>query len=97
MSITTLDQIKKWLKHDDDTPDDALKLAHLGAEAKVKRYITDEFEDGQYPDDIQLAVAILSGFFVLYSNAEAEAPKNGNFLPLPVMSLLYDYRRPTAE
>ncbi len=96
MSIVTLEQAKEHLRYDDDSNDVSLGGYILAAESAVKNYITDSFENDKYPDAIKHAVLILIGYFDQYRNAEAETPTNDNYLPKPVQSLLYPYRKPTA-
>ena len=96
MSIVTLEQVKEHLRYDDTSNDVALTGYIAAAESAVLNYITDTFADDAYPDGIKHAVLILVGYFDQYRNAEAETPLNGVYLPLPVQSLLYPYRTPTA-
>lgn len=96
MKIITLERAKEHLRYDDDSNDVNISGYILAAESAVKNYITDDFENDIYPDAVQHAVLILVGYFDQYRNAEAETPTNDNYLPKPVQSLLYPYRKPTA-
>ncbi|WP_218698357.1 head-tail connector protein [Acinetobacter harbinensis] len=95
MSIVSLELIKEHLRYDDDSNDLILQGYLDAAESAVLNYITDKFE-GEYPKAIHQAILLLCGYFDQYRNAEQEMPVNGNFLPMPVQSLLYPYRMPTA-
>lgn len=95
MNIVSLDLVKEHLRYDDDSNDLVLQGYLDAAESVVLGYITDKFE-GDYPKAIHQAILIMCGYFDQYRNAEKEAPVNGNFLPMPVQSLLYPYRTPTA-
>lgn len=96
MSIVELQIVKEHLRYDDDSNDLILQGYLDASESVVLNYITDKFVDGEYPKAIHQAILLLCGYFDQYRNAEQEMPINGNFLPMPVQSLLFPYRTPTA-
>ncbi|MCK4097436.1 phage gp6-like head-tail connector protein [Acinetobacter radioresistens] len=96
MSIVSLETLKEHLRYDDDSNDLMLQGYLEAADSVVKNYITDEFTNAEYPKAIHQAILLLCGYWDQYRNAEQEMPVNGNFLPMPVQSLLYPYRKPTA-
>lgn len=96
MSIVTLDVVKEHLRYDSDDSDMILQGYLDAADAVVLNYITDEFENDEYPKSIHQAILLLVGYWDQYRNAEQEMPTNGNFLPMPVQALLFHYRKPTA-
>ncbi|MCF0263381.1 MULTISPECIES: head-tail connector protein [Acinetobacter] len=95
MSIVSLETLKEHLRYDDDDNDLMLQGYLDAADSVVKNYITDEFES-EYPKAIHQAILLLCGFWDKHRNAESETPVNGNYLPMPVQSLLFHYRKPTA-
>ncbi|MBJ8421906.1 phage gp6-like head-tail connector protein [Acinetobacter bereziniae] len=95
MSIVSLETLKEHLRYDDDDNDLMLQGYLDAADSVVKNYITDEFES-EYPKAIHQAILLLCGFWDKHRNAENETPVNDNFLPMPVQSLLFHYRKPTA-
>ncbi|CEI54479.1 hypothetical protein [Acinetobacter bereziniae] len=95
MSIVSLETLKEHLRYDDDDNDLMLQGYLDAADSVVKNYITDEF-DSEYPKAIHQAILLLCGFWDKHRNAESETPVNGNYLPMPVQSLLFHYRKPTA-
>ena len=95
MSIVRLETLKEHLRYDDDDNDMMLQGYLDAADSVVKNYITDEFES-EYPKAIHQAILLLCGFWDKHRNAESETPVNGNYLPMPVQSLLFHYRKPTA-
>lgn len=95
MSIVSLETLKEHLRYDDDDNDLMLQGYLDAADSVVKNYITDEFES-EYPKAIHQAILLLCGFWDEHRNAESETPVNGNYLPMPVQSLLFHYRKPTA-
>ena len=95
MSIISLETLKEHLRYDDDDNDLMLQGYLDAADSVVKNYITDEFES-EYPKAIHQAILLLCGFWDKHRNAESETPVNGNYLPMPVQSLLFHYRKPTA-
>ncbi|MFW1942928.1 head-tail connector protein [Acinetobacter guillouiae] len=95
MSIVSLETLKEHLRYDDDDNDMMLQGYLDAADSVVKNYITDEFES-EYPKAIHQAILLLCGFWDKHRNAETETPVNGNYLPMPVQSLLFHYRKPTA-
>lgn len=95
MSIVSLETLKEHLRYDDDDNDMMLQGYLDAADSVVENYITDEFES-EYPKAIHQAILLLCGFWDKHRNAEGETPVNGNYLPMPVQSLLFHYRKPTA-
>lgn len=95
MSIVSLETLKEHLRYDVDDNDLMLQGYLDAADSVVKNYITDEFES-EYPKAIHQAILLLCGFWDKHRNAESETPVNGNYLPMPVQSLLFHYRKPTA-
>lgn len=95
MSIVSLETLKDHLRYDDDDNDMMLQGYLDAADSVVKNYITDEFES-EYPKAIHQAILLLCGFWDKHRNSEGETPVNGNYLPMPVQSLLFHYRKPTA-
>ena len=95
MSIVSLETLKEHLRYDDDDNDLMLQGYLDAADSVVKNYITDEFEYEE-PKAIHQAILLLCGFWDKHRNAESETPVNGNYLPMPVQSLLFHYRKPTA-
>ena len=96
MSIVSIEDLKLHLRYDDDSNDLMLQGYLDAADSAVLNYITDELEPDDYPKAIHQAILLLCGYWDQYRNAEQEMPVNGNFLPMPVQSLLYPYRKPTA-
>lgn len=97
MSIVNLETLKMHLRYDDDDANDLMLQGYLdAADSVVLNYITDEFEPGEYPKAIHQAILMLCGFWDKHRNAESETPVNGNYLPMPIQSLLFHYRKPTA-
>lgn len=94
--IITLTEAKLHLRYDDDDSDSLIEAYIEAAESAVLSYVTDEFANCQYPKQFKTAVLILLGYFDQHRNAEKETPINGNYLPQPVVSLLYPFRKPTA-
>lgn len=95
MSIVDLDTLKDHLRYDDDSNDMMLQGYLDAADSVVLNYITDKFET-EYPKAIHQAILLLCGYWDQYRNVEKDAPVNANYLPMPVQSLLYPYRQPTA-
>lgn len=95
MSIVDLNTLKDHLRYDDDSNDMMLQGYLDAADSVVLNYITDEFETN-YPKAIHQAILLLCGYWDMHRNAESETPVNGNYLPMPVQSLLYPYRKPTV-
>lgn len=91
----TLEEVKFHLRYDDDANDSNLLMYIKAAERAISRYITEEIPvEGEA--DIKVATLMLVGYFDENRSASIDAPTNGNYLPMPVISLLYDYRKPTA-
>lgn len=95
MSIVDLDTLKEHLRYDDGSNDMMLQGYLDAADSVVLNYITDEFET-EYPKAIHQAILLLCGYWDMHRNADKETPVNSNYLPMPVQSLLYPYRKPTA-
>ena len=94
MSIVTLEELKAHLRYDDGDSDLILSCYLGAAESAVLNYITDEFADGDYPDNVKQAVLLLVGMFD--DNRNAEFAPNGHYMPFAVKWLLYDNRNPTV-
>ncbi len=95
MEWVTLEDAKNHLRYDDDSNDANLTMYILAAEAAVKRYITETVTAANTPD-IKVAVLLLVGHYDYHRNISKDTPENGNYLPAPVQSLLWPYRKPTA-
>lgn len=92
-TLVTLEEVKHHLRYDDDANDAALTMYIAAAESAIYRYIDDEI-DTTAQGDIKTAALMLVGYFDDNRNADKETPTNGNYLPQPVVSLLYPYRTP---
>ena len=95
MTWVTLEEAKHHLRYDDDSNDVMLTAYIAAAESAVMQYITKTVTAADTPD-IKVAVLMLIGYFDDNRNADKETPTNGNYLPAPVISMLYPYRTPTA-
>lgn len=95
MALATLEEVKHHLRYDDDSNDMMLTAYIAAAESAVNRYITDTVVATDTPV-IKVAVLLLVGYFDDNRNADKDTPTNGNYLPAPVVTLLYPYRKPTA-
>ena len=93
MQWITLDEVKHHLRYDDDANDAALTMYIAAAESAINRYINTDVPDTGV-DDIKTAALMLVGYFDDNRNADKDTPTNGNYLPQPVVSLLYPYRQP---
>ncbi|TPR95572.1 phage gp6-like head-tail connector protein [Acinetobacter baumannii] len=96
MPITDLATVKAHLRYDTNDSDLELDAYREAAEQAVLDYVTDEFEDGNYPKQFKLAVLLLCGYYDSNRNLESEKTEDGNYLPPPVRALLYKFRDPTA-
>ncbi|HAV3036657.1 TPA: phage gp6-like head-tail connector protein [Acinetobacter baumannii] len=96
MPITDLATVKAHLRYDTNDNDLELDAYREAAEQAVLDYVTDEFEDGNYPKQFKLAVLLLCGYYDSNRNLEIEMTGDGNYLPPPVRALLYQFRDPTA-
>lgn len=96
MSITTLQEVKAHLRYDSDDSDLELDAYREASEQAVLDYVTDTFDDGQYPKPLKVAVLLLCGYFDQNRNLESDMQSDGNYLPAPIRSLLYKYRTPTV-
>ncbi len=65
------------------------------AEAAINRYITDKVTPDTTPD-IKVAALLLVGYYDYHRNMDKDMPSDGNYLPAPVRTLLWPYRKPTA-
>lgn len=91
----TLEEVKYHLRYDDDSNDIMLTAYIAAAERAISRYVTEEIPiEGEA--DIKVAALMLIGYFDENRSASIDTPNNGNYLPMPVISLLYDYRKPTV-
>lgn len=95
MTWVTLEDAKHHLRYDDDSNDIMLTAYIAAAEAAVKRYITETVTANDTPD-IKVAVLLLVGYYDLHRNIDKDTPDDGNYLPPPVRTLLWPYRKPTA-
>ena len=96
MSIVTLPEVKEHLRYDTDDNDSNLSIYIKAAENAVLNYVTDEFENNQYPDVFKHAVLLMVGMFDTDREPSKDSPITDNYLPAPVRALLYPYRTPTA-
>jgi len=95
MSWVTIEEVKHHLRYDDDASDTILVMYLKAAEAAIARYITEDIP-ATGTDDIKVATLMLVGYFDYNRNLDKDTPTNGNYLPAPVVSMLYPYRKPTA-
>tara|TARA_R110000850_G_scaffold164778_1_gene289785 strand:- start:104 stop:394 length:291 start_codon:yes stop_codon:yes gene_type:complete len=95
MQWITLDEAKHHLRYDDDANDAALTMYIAAAESAINRYINTTVPDTGV-DDIKTAALMLVGYFDDNRNPDKDTPTNGNYLPQPVVSLLYPYREPVV-
>ena len=93
--IVTLDEVKYHLRYDDDANDTTLNMYIKAADSAINRYITDAVPVGA-GEDIKVAALMLIGYFDDNRNADKDTPINGNYLPQPVVAMLYPYRKPTV-
>lgn len=95
--IVTLDAMKVHLRYELDQSTDAdVEPLLLAAESAVIDYISDEFNDFEYPESVCMAVKLYAGYFDQFRGADKEAPVSGNYMPQPCQALLYKYRNPTV-
>ena len=95
MDWVTLNEVKHHLRYDDDANDTNLTMYILAAESAIKRYITEEIP-ATGTDDIKIATLMLVGYFDANRSPDKDTPTNGNYLPQPVVSMIYPYRKPTV-
>lgn len=95
MDWVTLEEVKHHLRYDDDANDRTLKMYIAGAEAAINNYINKDLPSAGF-GDIRIAALLLIGYFDDNRSPDKATPTNGNYLPPPVVSLLYPYRKPTA-
>lgn len=93
MKIVELSEVKNFLHYKDDSNDVPLINFIAAAESIIKNHITDNFET-EYPSAIKQATLLLIEYWEQRRNAGDECSINGNYLPVPVLSLLYLYRKP---
>ena len=96
MSIVTLPEVKEHLRYDTDDNDSTLSIYIEAAENAVLNYVTDEFENNEYPTVFKQAVLLMVGMFDTDREPSKESVITDNYLPAPVRALLYPYRTPTA-
>ena len=94
MSIVELHEVKRHLHYADDSNDVSLK-SFIAADAIIKNYITDNF-GSEYPSAIKQAALLLIEYWEQHRKDGGEVSVNGNYLPIPVLSLLNLYRKPTV-
>lgn len=95
MNWVTLEEVKHHLRYDDDSNDVNLAMYIKAAESAIKRYITEEIPTAG-TDDIKVATLMMVGYFDENRSPDKDTPTNGNYLPQPVVSMLYPYRKPTV-
>ena len=96
MSIVTLDEVKAHLRYDSDDNDQNVSIYIKAAENAVLTYVTDTFENNEYPDVFKQAILLMVGMFDTDREPSKESVITDNYLPAPVRALLYPYRTPTA-
>lgn len=95
MNWVTLEEVKHHLRYDDDANDSNLTMYIKAAESAIARYITEEIPAAG-TDDIKVATLMLVGYFDDNRSPDKDTPTNGNYLPAPVVAMLYPYRHPTV-
>lgn len=95
MTWVTLDEVKHHLRYDDDANDTSLNIYINAAESAINHYIT-ETPPVTAAADIKVAALMLIGWFDDNRSIDKDTPTNGNYLPPPVVTMLYPYRRPTV-
>ena len=95
VSIVELHEVKRHLHYADDSNDASLKSFIVAADAIIKNYITDNF-GSEYPSAIKQAALLLIEYWEQHRKDGGEVSVNGNYLPIPVLSLLNLYRKPTV-
>lgn len=95
MDWVTLEEVKHHLRYDDDANDRALAMYIAAAEAAINNYINTPLPSAGF-DDIKIAALMLVGYFDDNRSPDKDTPINGNYLPQPVVSMLYPYRKPTV-
>ena len=95
MSIVELHEVKLHLQYADDSNDVPLKSFIVAADAIIKNYITDDF-GSEYPSAIKQAALLLIEYWEQHRKGVRDVSVNGNYLPIPVLSLLNLYRKPTV-
>lgn len=95
MAWVTLNEVKHHLRYDDDSNDATLTMFMTAAESAISRYVTETIP-AEGTQDIKVATLMLIGYFDDNRSPDKDTPTNGNYLPAPVISMLYSYRKPTA-
>ena len=95
MAWVTLEEVKHHLRYDDDANDATLTMFMTAAESAISRYVTETIP-AEGAQDIKVATLMLIGYFDDNRSPDKDTPINGNYLPAPVISMLYSYRKPTA-
>lgn len=95
MAWVTLEEVKHHLRYDDDANDATLTIFMTAAEFAISRYVTETIPS-EGTQDIKVATLMLIGYFDDNRSPDKDTPTNGNYLPQPVVSMLYPYRRPTV-
>ena len=95
MEWITLDEVKHHLRYDDDANDTILTVYMRAANSAINRYIDADAPESA-ADDIKAAALLLVGYFDQHRNADKDTPTNGNYLPQPVIALLYPYHTPVV-
>lgn len=95
MAWVTLEEVKHHLRYDDDSNDATLAMFMTAAESAISRYVTETIP-AEGTQDIKVATLMLIGYFDDNRSPDKDTPTNGNYLPAPVISMLYSYRKPTA-
>ena len=95
MAWVTLEEVKHHLRYDDDANDATLTMFMTAAESAISRYVTETIP-AEGKQDIKVATLMLIGYFDDNRSPDKDTPINGNYLPAPVISMLYSYRKPTA-
>ena len=92
MSIVDLQEVKRHLQYNDNSNDLFLKGLIVAAESVIKNYIRENTE-AEYLSTIKQAVLLLIEYWEKYRKDGGAVSINGNYLPEPVLSLLYTYRK----
>ena len=92
MSIVDLQEVKRHLQYNDNSNDLFLKGLIVAAESVIKNYIRENTEV-ECLFVIKQAVLLLIEYWEKYRKDGSTVSINGNYLPEPVLSLLYSYRK----
>lgn len=108
--LVSIDQAKAALRYDDDDNDLAIQLAIEAASSACLTYLKtpDAYQDSSgiiptdsngdpldIPADVQRAVIFLAGSYLRDPAGIEGKDLDMNYLPRPVLALLYPYRNPT--